>query len=353
MVHQGGNVYSAGLPVIGFGQKVDWYVAATATNAEVFTSPANAPAGVFKAYAAGSTTTLFSDDFQANLGWSVTNTAVSAGAWTRVDPVESGAQPDRGDAESAGPNCYVTGNGSVGGAVSEADLDGGPTVLTSPTLDFSGGDGLISYERWFFTNTDNDSLVVEISNNGGASWTNVETVTRKGGGWIAKTFRVSDRVAPTNQVRVRFSVSDNPNDSVTEAGVDSFQAVRFGNEASQVSRNGTGVNVVCYTPLSAPVLGTSWNTQIDHAHHPGATQTWILARLSPSTGPMTPYGQLLINLSSPFLFSHVVATPGTTDLHSVPIPNDLDLAGFTACTQAMIFGGGIELGNAIDATLGF
>lgn len=353
MTAQGGNVYAGNLPALSFGQKVDWYVAATATNAEVYTSPANAPTKVFSAFAAHSTTTLFSDDFQTNMGWTVTNNGVSTGAWTRVDPVESGGQPDKGDPASVDNHCYITGNGAVGGGVGDADLDGGPTILTSPNINFGNGDGLISYKRWFFTNTDNDSLVVEISNNGGTSWTNVETVTRKGGGWLSNTFRVSDKVAPSNQIRVRFSVSDNPNDSTTEAGVDTFQAVRFGASASLASRNGTGVNVVCYSPLSLPVLGTNWNTLISHNHHPGAQSTWILSRLAPSTGPMTQYGQVLINFQSPFLFTHVVPSAGTFDNHSVAVPNDPNLTGLTCYTQAMIFGGGIELCNALDATLGF
>jgi hypothetical protein len=253
--------------------------------------------------------------------------------------------------------CYVTGNGVLGGGVSEADLDGGPTVLTSPIMNFSGIDGLISYKRWFFTNTDNDSLVVQISNNNGGSWTTVETVTRKGGGWISNTFRISDFVDPSTQVRVRFSVSDQPNDSVTEAGIDSFVASAIecaaGPAANVTMRNGSGVNVQCYSSLSLPVLGTSWNTLISHAHHPGARATIITARLLPGTGPMTRYGQVLVNLSSPLLFEHVIGSTGTADPHSLSIPNDPAMAGLTACTQAIIVGGGVELCNALDATAGY
>ncbi len=356
MVHQGGNVYAADLPAIGCGSKVDWYVSATATNAEVFHSPSTAPTRLFSAYAGDGLTSLFSDDFQANLGWTVTNTAVASGAWTRVNPVESGAQPDNGDPDSPGANCFITGNAGGGGGVGDADLDGGPTVLTSPLLDFSSGDGLIAYKRWYFTNSNDDSLVVQISNNGGSSWTALETVTRKGGGWIERTFRVSDFVAPTSDVRVRFSVSDNPNDSITEAGVDSFVASRIecsGPAASVTSRNGTGVNALCYVNLTLPVLGSNWNTRIDHAHHPGAQQTWITARVGPATGPITPHGELLVDLGSPFLFSQPVPSSGTSDLHVIPMPADPALAGLTARTQGLIVGGGIELCNALDATAGF
>ena len=42
------------------------------------------------------------------------------------------------------------------------------------------------------------------------------------GGWEQMRFRVADYVVPTAQVRVRFSVSDAPNDSITEAGIDAF-----------------------------------------------------------------------------------------------------------------------------------
>ena len=42
---------------------------------------------------------------------------------------------------------------------------------------------------------------------------------------VYRTFKVSDYVSPTSQMKVRFSATDNPNNSVTEAGIDAFKVV--------------------------------------------------------------------------------------------------------------------------------
>lgn len=174
----------------------------------------------------------FSDTFETNLGWSPSwaGDDATTGLWTRVNPNGTAAAPED-DHTSTGTLCFVTGQGTVGGAVGEADVDNGRTTLVSPTLDLTGG-GTISYWRWY----DNDSgalpnteeFRVDISNNNGTSWVNVETVGPTGpdttGGWIQHSFDVSTFVTPTNQVRVRFVAEDlvANGGSIVEAGVDDF-----------------------------------------------------------------------------------------------------------------------------------
>ena len=82
--------------------------------------------------------------------------------------------------------------------------------------------------RWMGSfNGVTDAMTVEISNNDGASWTLVESVPgAPSGNWVAHSFAVQDFVAPTNQMRVRFNATDNPSDSVTEAGLDDFHVAR-------------------------------------------------------------------------------------------------------------------------------
>ncbi len=96
-------------------------------------------------------------------------------------------------------------------------------------MDATGGQAVLSYARWF-SNTaggsaNEDIMVVEISNNNGSSWQNLETVgptgPEAGGGWFAKSFTLNDIFAsPSSQVRVRFTASDTGSGSVVEAGVD-------------------------------------------------------------------------------------------------------------------------------------
>ena len=69
-------------------------------------------------------------------------------------------------------------------------------------------------------------MIVEISNDGGLTWSNLETVGPTGegttGGWIA-AYRVEDFLPATAQMRVRFTVSDlGDAQSVVESGIDAF-----------------------------------------------------------------------------------------------------------------------------------
>ena len=69
-----------------------------------------------------------------------------------------------------------------------------------------------------------DILEVEISNDGGESWTNLETVGPGGrevsGGWIFKSFRLEDLIQRTSQMQIRFIAADLGDGSIVEAGID-------------------------------------------------------------------------------------------------------------------------------------
>ncbi len=177
---------------------------------------------------------LYFDDFESDQGWmTVPSGNPMAGHWERANPHGTGAQPED-DFSPDGTDCFVTGNGDFCPAPqtppcpSVWDVDGGPMVLTSPVLDLPA-DAIIRYARWFHWagNGTPDFLTVEVSNNNGATWTTVETV---GGitGWQLHSFVLADFVAPTSLVRVRFSVADSPNDSLTEAAIDDFTVIRCG-----------------------------------------------------------------------------------------------------------------------------
>jgi hypothetical protein len=123
---------------------------------------------------------------------------------------------------------FVTGNGPPGGDAAADDVDGGPTTLTTPVFDLLDNDGFVSYARWAFSESGiHDVLVVEISNNGGADWTLVESTGDTFSAWESHDFFVSSFVTPTDQVQLRFSICDCPNDSVTEAGIDDFRIDRL------------------------------------------------------------------------------------------------------------------------------
>ena len=122
-------------------------------------------------------------------------------------------------------------------------MDGGPTRLLSPTLDLAAAsDPWILHARWLANDDfDSDALRVELSGDGGASWVLVDSVGNTGG-WTSHAFRVADHVVPSSTVRVRFSVADDPNDSVTEAAVDAFRVLDVQCLGGLADCNGNGID---------------------------------------------------------------------------------------------------------------
>jgi len=123
--------------------------------------------------------------------------------------------------------------------------------------------------------------------------------------------------------------------------------------AAVVSRNGSGVNPVCMSSLTPPVLGTDWQVQVDASGHPGAVLTGLRCHVLPHPGVLTALGELLIDLTSNKCFTLTMAASGGADVHVLAAPRDARLVGLTTSVQAFILGGaGPELCNALDVTLG-
>ncbi len=216
------NVYVAVFPASDCGTEIDYFFSAETTEGVLVNSPTT---GSFTTLSAGQLIVTFEDDFEANLGWSTSNNA-QTGAWQRGVPAGGGDRGDPAtDADGSG-QCYVTGL-----ADGDNDVDEGSVTLTSPIMDASADGSVITYWRWYSNVEGNspfqDIFVVEVSDDGGASWVNLETVGPAGvevsGGWFQKQFVVSDFVDLTDQFRIRFIASDTDPQSIVEAGVDGVQ----------------------------------------------------------------------------------------------------------------------------------
>jgi hypothetical protein len=211
------DVYSCFIPRPACGSSVKYYVEAKDTNGNVNRHPRNAPNETISFLVAFGLDTVFEDNFQTDKGWTVTNQNVTAGAWARGVPAGGGARWDPPTDGDGSGSCYVT--GLAGG---DNDLDGGPTILTSPTFALGTDDGIITFYEWFAdATTNNDTLAFEISNNNGSTWVRVEAPSWDGQEhWVKKSFTVRKYITPTDTMKIRFVAQDNPNDSVFEGGID-------------------------------------------------------------------------------------------------------------------------------------
>lgn len=173
--------------------------------------------------------TGYSDFFDLDLGWTVSGT-VSAGDWEKGDPVGtnylSNESNPEDDSQDCGVQAYVTGNG--GGQVGNDDVDGGTTVLTSPTFDLTAyGDPHVTFERWFFNDggstNPNDSLVIILSNGTQSAMIDFATDSDPNtSSWAPKDVRVQDYMTPTAFMQLKIKAMDLPGGHIVEGGFDNF-----------------------------------------------------------------------------------------------------------------------------------
>jgi hypothetical protein len=221
MTALGGDLFLASLPPPSCAGAPRFYFTAAGDQGTTVFLPEEAPAAVFTATVAD-VTTILTEDFEVDSGWTVwSDAALTSGAWERAIPTGD-HQPGAPLADCDGSGkCFVTDN-----RTGNFDVDGGPTILTSPVFDLSGwSNPYVRYAGWM--NCDDtlppaqDFLDVECSADGGATWVLAEHYS-DAGGWVTHDIRVRDFVNPTAQFRIRFSIADEPNNSLTEAAVDAI-----------------------------------------------------------------------------------------------------------------------------------
>ncbi|MBS0190970.1 MAG: matrixin family metalloprotease [Phycisphaerales bacterium] len=232
----GGGQYVAALPNIPCSAAIAYYAELRSTSGTLVRLPCS---GVYAARS-GESASVYSTDFSSNAGWVVGPNTATAGLWTWGIPVATAAQPG-GDHTGPGGSCFFTGQGVVGGGIGAADVDSGSTLLTSPAINLAASqDADISYWRWYSngagSNPYTDTFVVQVSNDGGATWATAETVgpgsisdVNVNPGWRFKTIRFSTSgLAPTANVKVRFNAQDTDPASLVEAAIDDFSVRGLG-----------------------------------------------------------------------------------------------------------------------------
>ncbi len=162
----GPSLFDAMLPASACGSVIVWHFSAQGTGGTIYTSPPNAPSSRYVTLAAGTATAIRAYDFEtAPPSWTVINTSLTSGAWVRGLPIDS--RGPSSDFDGSG-QCWVTGNQN------NEDVDGGPTRLRTETVNLAGtADPFVLYAAWFANDDNDDQLVVEASNDGGANWVTV------------------------------------------------------------------------------------------------------------------------------------------------------------------------------------
>ncbi len=176
----------------------------------------------------------FVDDFEVASGWNVESTAVE-GDWVRVDPIGTAGgtvQPESDHTPSPGIVAFVTGQGPPGGEPEDGDVDGGATTLSSPTVDLSGMQNpSLAYHRWFSAESgplDGGVMRIEISDDGGSSWSIVEQLTQDANAWMQMRISLPDFFEPTTEFLARFTCEQFTGMDdlrILECGVDDLQIV--------------------------------------------------------------------------------------------------------------------------------
>jgi hypothetical protein len=207
----------------------------------VFNDPATAPTTTYLISVQTGTSQSYINDMEVDTaGWTVVNEGgLTTGGWQVATPIgtTSGvyAAAPAADASAVGTKAWVTQNGVAGGTATAADVDVGTTRLISPIFDLSTAiNATVTYSRWYFcsdaapagsTPAEVDTLFVDMSADGGTTWSRVESVSSYPvpNGWSRVSFPLRSIVADlTSTMRFRFSISDSPDNSTTEAGVDDF-----------------------------------------------------------------------------------------------------------------------------------
>ncbi len=146
---------------------------------------------------------------------------------------------------------------------------------------------LLVYWRWYSNSLggspNTDSMPVEISNDNGLTWVQLELVTESLGRWVERRFPVAQFLAPTANMRLRFVARDLGAGSLVEAALDDVSVIVEDCEPElPADLNGDGlVNGVDLTILLGQ-WGASGAADIDGDGVVSATDlTALLAQWSP------------------------------------------------------------------------
>ena len=201
-----GSIYETSIEGLYNGMLIDYYILAVNSDGIIQTYPNSAPSNSIL-FILGNLPDLYANEFEIDgSDWVIGDSSDTAtsGIWNLDIPQASfndqGLQVQPGlDHTEDGQVCFFTGSGyeldsNTGqNNASFDDVDGGSTTLFSPTFNLLSIDkAVLTYWRWYTNNIgdngNNDKWVVSVSNNGGASWIDLENTSISNASWVKKRF---------------------------------------------------------------------------------------------------------------------------------------------------------------------
>jgi hypothetical protein len=289
--------------------------------------------------------TVVDDAFEGPSGWTVgaPGDTATAGIWTRQDPIGTTNQgapfnPEDDHTPTPGVECWFTGQGAPGGPAGTQDVDG-TTTLLSPTFDLTNvADPKLTYWLWFAT-TGADTLEVGLSNDGGTTWTVIETLNADLGGWTERSFDLESILPRTNAMRIFFRAADEPNDSLCEVALDDLR----------ITGRTPGLAITT-TGTAAP--GTTLALDIQSPWFQNRPYA-VGISLSAATGialpaglmPLDPDPLFFLAYQYPAIFASFtgIIDPGGQGQAFIHVPPDPALSGAAIFTAAGVFDGAAPL----------
>jgi len=180
-------------------------------------------------------TTVFSDDFEADRGWTLTpgQNPATTGRWERGDPQPTssgGVTLQQGSCQGPSLNCLVTGL-SAGSAAGANDVDGGLTSIQSPPIVLPASGTITLTFRFYFGYLSNatsaDFFRIRVVGGNGqvqTVWARGATASNVASVWTTRTANLSAYAGQT--IRLRVEAVDNSSGSVIEAGFDNAVITR-------------------------------------------------------------------------------------------------------------------------------
>ncbi|MGD1915023.1 MAG: choice-of-anchor B family protein [Phycisphaerales bacterium] len=244
MTALGGGAYEGNFPSLPCFETIEYWFEAHADDGRTFRAPLSAPFVNFHATIVDEVRQIAFDSFETDTGWTVENIDVGSGPWERGATSPRGFSAIQPLADFDGTDSsFETGLEEFG------FLRGGPTILTSPVFDVTdlGEEVFVRFAAWFVALGDQrDTLRIELSPDGGDTWTLARTIgdvpdpaQLLPGRWSLQTLRIADTVDLTDALRVRFIVGG-PAVPLTEAAIDAFEIVQFVCESCQADVTGDG-----------------------------------------------------------------------------------------------------------------